>query len=73
MAKSKDGLEVNKGDKIKIRAQGINVSGTVVSVDYYGEDGWQIELTDANVPGGYSSWKQREDGGDIIEVSKKKN
>ena len=70
MAVDNKGVEVKKGDSIVIKAQGLTVRGKVATVDNYGgDDGWQIEITEANVPGGYSSWKQRFDGGHIAEVN----
>ncbi len=63
-------LVINKGDTVVIKAQGIQVRGKVLSAAYYGgRDGWYIELIEANVPGGYSYWKQGLDGGSIIEVN----
>jgi hypothetical protein len=65
-------LKVVKGDVVVIKAQGITVKGEVLSADYWGDkDGWYIELTKANVPGGYSYWKQRFDGGKLVEVNGK--
>ena len=67
MAKDNKGKVIIKGDKITIKAKGITVTGRVISVEWNGvEDGWYIELTEANVPGGYSYWKQGIDGGDIV-------
>ena len=62
---------IEKGDKVTIQVQGIEVTGEVYSANHYGKDGWYIELTNANVSGGYSYWKQGQDGGDIIEHIKK--
>lgn len=63
-------LQVNKGDTITIKSQGIKVTGEVLSAnDWGGTDGWYIELTKANVPGGYSYWKQGQDGGKIIRIN----
>ena len=63
-------MKVEVGDKVKIKAQGILVTGKVVRVDHWEGYGWDIELTEANVPGGYSHWKQGTDGGEIVEVIK---
>lgn len=66
-------MKISKGDVVTIAAQGIKVTGEVLSADYWGEkDGWYIELTKANVPGGYSYWKQRYDGGKIVSINGKK-
>lgn len=65
----KNPLNIEKGDKITIAAMGLKVKGTVTSVNYYDYTGYYIELTDANVPGGYSYWKQRDDGGMVIEIN----
>ena len=55
------------GDRITIRAQGVTVSGTVLSAIFWGSpDGWYIEITPDN--GGYSYWKQGLDGGEIVAV-----
>ena len=62
--------QVNKGDTVVLKAQGLKVSGQVLSADYWGEkDGWYIELTMANVPGSYAYWKQGQDGGELISVN----
>jgi len=63
---------VNKGDTVVIAAQGIRVRGEVMSAEYNGpRSGWYIELINANVPGGYSYWKQRYDGGKLVSVNDK--
>lgn len=68
-------VNINKGDRVVIEAQGTIVSGRVISVNYYpqimDEDdyGWQIELSNASVFGGYSHWKQWQDGGFISEIN----
>ncbi len=65
-------VTVNVGDSITIEAKGIRVTGKVYSVDFWGgNDGWYIELVNANVPGGYSYWKQGFDGGSIVELNGK--
>lgn len=64
-------IEVNKGDSIEVKAQGITVKGEVRSADYYDDAGWYIEIINANVPGGYSYWKQRDDGGYIAKLNGK--
>ncbi len=61
---------INKDDQVEIAAQGIIVRGTVLTAQWYGErDGWYIEMDHANVPGGYSYWKQGYDGGRINKVN----
>lgn len=57
---------IAKGDPITISAQGIVVKGIVAVAIYWQELGWDIEIEQANVPGGYSRWKQWQDGGRII-------
>lgn len=70
MIASNGKLTISVGDRIKVRAQGITVEGTVHTVAYWeGDGGWYIEMLDANVPGGYSYWKQGVDGGHIEEVN----
>jgi len=63
--------EINKNDTVTIKAQGITVTGEVLSAEHNGKNGWYIELINANVPGGYSYYKQIYDGGDVVGVSKK--
>lgn len=62
---------IEKGDQITIDAQGIVVRGIVYSAQHYPDDGWYIEIEQANVPGGFSYWKQKQDGGRIVDVIKK--
>ena len=58
---------IRQGDHLTIRAQGIVISGTVLSANFWGDkDGWYIEL--ATDQGGYSYWKQGCDGGEIMAV-----
>lgn len=57
--------EIKKGDKVTIKAQGIKVTGIVYSATFYNNEGWHIELIEANIPGGYSYWKQNQDGGTV--------
>jgi hypothetical protein len=65
-------IKIQKDDVVTIHALSRTVKGRVISAEYYGEqDGWYIELTDANVPGGYSYWKQGMDGGYIVTVDNK--
>lgn len=60
---------IPKGTPVVIKAQGLTVRGEVISAEHYGSgDGWYIELGNANVPGGYSYWKQGQDGGELVEV-----
>lgn len=63
--------EVKKGDTIEVKAQGMTITGTVYSASHYGESGWYIEIEEANVPGGYSYWKQGSDGGSLTKVNGK--
>lgn len=66
-------VEIKKGDTVSIRARGITVTGTVLSANHWGDDGgWYIELDDANVPGGYSYYKQGQDGGNVVKVNGEK-
>jgi hypothetical protein len=75
------GVTVKKGDRIKVQAPTITVTGTVVTVEHWDYDmdrqgnivggGWYIQMTDANVPGGFSYWKQGCDGGKIVEINGK--
>lgn len=66
-------MTISTGDQVTIQAKGITVTGKVLSATDYEEDGgWYIELTEANVPGGYSYWKQGMDGGQILTVNGKK-
>lgn len=72
IAKDSQGVEVVKGDTVVVAARGIKVRGVVVEAYWWGEDyGWDLELDQANVPGGYSRWKQKDDGGRIVEVNGK--
>ncbi len=74
-------VDVQPGDRVCIRAQGITVCGIVHSASRYSFDfsregkieggGWYIEMLKANVPGGYSYWKQGIDGGHIVSVNDK--
>jgi len=59
---------INKGDTVTIKAQGITVTGTVLSAEHYEDSGWYIEMNNTNVPGGYSYYKQRYDGGEVVSV-----
>ena len=65
-------IEIKKGDTVEIASSGLVVKGVVVTVDYWDNDGWDIELTDANVSGGYSRWKQWQDGGKVLSVNGEK-
>ena len=67
-SRSSDGtVRVLTSDRITIHAQGVTVSGTVISAIFWGPpDGWYIEITLNN--GGYSYWKQGLDGGEIVSV-----
>jgi len=62
-------FDIGKGDTVTIKAMGRTVTGKAISANFFGEqDGWYIELTEANVPGGYSYYKQSYDGGNVIAV-----
>lgn len=68
MATDNKNVEVKKGDQIAIRAQGITIKGTVISANWYGPtDGWYIETSTES--GGYSYWKQGQDGGQLRFVN----
>lgn len=59
--------KIEKGTPITIVVGMTFCSGTVLTADNWGEDGgWYIEFTDSN--GNYRYWKQRYDGGHLIEV-----
>lgn len=66
--------EVKKGDMIEVEAQGIVVKGKVYDANWFNgaDGGYYIEIIDANVPGGYSYWKERQDGGKIVSINGKK-
>lgn len=64
-------LGIKKGDRVKIGAKGIAVTGDVAAVTYYDMDGYDIELVNADIAGGYSHWKQGLDGGQVISVNGK--
>lgn len=69
MAKNNQGTEISVKDTVTIRgARGSSgdVTGEVISADWYEETGWYIELIHA---GGYGYWKQRDDGGQVIAVN----
>lgn len=69
MAQAENGLEVNVGDSIQIATKTIVVRGVVATVDYWHGSGWDIEIDKANVSGGYSRWKQWQDGGKIVKIN----
>lgn len=63
---------VEKFDTVVVAAQGIKVTGQVLTAHWWGEkDGWYIEMSPANVPGGYSYWKQGSDGGKLVSINGK--
>jgi hypothetical protein len=64
-------FSVIPGQQIEITAGSIKVSGTVATVNHWGQAGWQIEVMNANVPGGYAAWKQWQDGGEITKLDGK--
>jgi hypothetical protein len=67
-----EGITVTVGDEIEVENRiGYTVRGVVATVDFYDGGGWQIEIDKANVQGGYSSWKQRYDGGRITKLNGK--
>ena len=64
-------MTINQGDAVKITAQGLTVTGEVLTANDYKEDGgWYIELLDAK--GKYYYWKQGIDGGTLLEVNGQK-
>lgn len=69
MTRDHHGRTITPGDQITIAVQGTTVQGRVISAHWFGpSDGWYIEMTTTTVPGGYSYWKQRWDGGDIVAI-----
>jgi len=64
MAKDKKGTVVNEGDTVTIEAQGTQVTGKVVYADWswLADGGWDIEMLECDIRGGYSHWKQYFDG-----------
>jgi hypothetical protein len=57
-------LVIKTGDKVTIMAQGMIITGIVLTAHYYGErDGWFIEINQDNY--GYRYWKQGSDGGTV--------
>lgn len=59
--------EVRVGDEVTIKAQGLTITGKVLSADWWGyEDGWYIELQSKK---GYHYWKQNYDGGKLIAIN----
>lgn len=63
--------DVKFDDVIEVVSSGLRVQCRVSTVDFYGEDGWQIEMMDVNAPYTYRSWKQRHDGGRITKINGK--
>lgn len=61
-------LEIQKGDSIKITTKTSTVKGTVNVFHKY-DEGWDIEIENANVSGGYCRWKQWQDGGYVSELN----
>ena len=57
---------LDKGTEVTINAQGINVTGEVISAQHYGDEGWYIELLDTK--GNYRYWKERYDGGHLTHI-----
>ena len=75
------GITVKVGDRITIQGPAATVTGKVVTVEHWNFDfdrhgnivggGWYIQLTEANVQGGFSYWKQGMDGGRITHINGK--
>lgn len=61
--------DVKVDDVIQVHAQGLIIVAKVATVDYYYEDGWQIEMEDIGGQHTYRSWKQRCDGGMLTRVN----
>lgn len=60
-------MNINSGDKVRITARGLIVTGIVQSA--WADMGlWNINLTDER--GNPRSWKQRYDGGTVEKVAK---
>lgn len=61
---------ITKGSEVTIKCQGITVKGEVLSADNWETDtnpNWYIELRDTK--GQYRYWKQKYDGGELVEVA----
>lgn len=81
MEETYKGVTVKVGDQITIQALARTVTGKVVTVEHWDFDfdhhgniaggGWYIQLTEANVQGGFSYWKQGWDGGRITHINGK--
>lgn len=65
----RDDVKIN--DIIEVKAAGLLIRARVRTVDFYNEDGWQIEMEDIAFPNTYRSWKQRHDGGRITKINGK--
>lgn len=68
---SQQNLEIQKGDSIKVTTRTLTVKGIVSTFHKY-DEGWDIEIDNANVSGGYCRWKQWQDGGYISELNGQK-
>jgi pyruvate/2-oxoglutarate/acetoin dehydrogenase E1 component len=64
-------LSIKDGDRVTIKAQGITVTGTVINAEHYDQSGWYIDMVDANTSGGVSSYRQRDDGGQVVAINGK--
>lgn len=63
--------DVKIGDVIEVVSSGLRITAKVATVDFYSEDGWQIEMEDVGGNHTYRSWKQRHDGGRITKINGK--
>lgn len=63
--------DVKIGDVIEVISSGLRITAKVATVDFYDEDGWQIEMEDVGGNHTYRSWKQRHDGGRITKINGK--
>lgn len=62
--------KIEKGTEVVIKAMGMTVKGTVLTADNWETaeaPNWYIELTDTK--GQYRYWKQKYDGGQLVEVN----
>ena len=71
MAKDDKGTVVVEGDRVTIGSQGMRVTGTAIYADWsrLSDGGWDIEMMECDICGGYSHWKQYYDKGRIVSVN----